>query len=85
MELPTRIEKLLEEKIAHDIPTRECALLLSGGVDSISVGFAADRLGKEITAYSFQLKDNPTHDISTAKNVSQIMGWNFVGIVSTAA
>ena len=38
------IDKLFMNEI--DVPDDDCAVLLSGGVDSISVGFAAERLGK---------------------------------------
>ena len=53
---------------------------MSGGVDSISVGFGAHRLGKEITAYSFCLDTHTSYDYLKAKEVCEIMGWNFVGV-----
>ena len=37
-----------------------CAL--SGGVDSLSVAFAAHRMGKKITAYTFHLEDEPSYE-----------------------
>ena len=58
----------------------ECAVLLSGGVDSISVAFGAHRLGKRITAYSFCLDTNVSYDYVKAEMVAEIMGWDFVGI-----
>ena len=40
------IDKLLENEISKVSGSDKCAVLLSGGVDSISVAFAAQRLGK---------------------------------------
>ena len=40
------IDKLLEDEISKVSDSDKCAVLLSGGVDSISVAFAAQRLGK---------------------------------------
>ncbi len=72
------IDKILTNEI--NFPDNDCALLLSGGVDSISVGFGAHRLGKEITAYSFCLDTHTSYDYLKAKEVCEIMGWNFVGV-----
>jgi len=74
------IDKLIVEDIDITIPSPECAVLLSGGVDSISVAFAAERLGKIVHAYSFQLAGNPSTDFATAKYVSEMFGWEFSGI-----
>ena len=46
------IDKLLVDIIRNEVPTDTVGILLSGGVDSLSLGFAAHRLGKKITAYS---------------------------------
>jgi len=59
---------------------KEVAVLLSGGVDSISVAFAADYVGKDITAYSFQLDTHPSYDYQMAKKIAEIFSWKFVGI-----
>ncbi len=72
------IDKILTGQI--QIPENECAILLSGGVDSISVGFGAHRLGKKITSYSFCLDTYVSYDYLKAEEVSKIMGWDFVGI-----
>ena len=42
------IDKILTKEIEKTVPDKEVAVLLSGGVDSISVAFAAERLGKKI-------------------------------------
>ena len=74
------IDKIIKKQLDNLLPDNECALLLSGGVDSISVGFAANQLGKSIHAYSFQLKDNPSVDFKKAEEVALIMGWKFTGV-----
>ena len=57
------IDKLLVDHVKNNAPDSKVALLLSGGVDSISVGFAAQRLGKKIHAYSFRLDTHTNHMI----------------------
>lgn len=59
------------------------ALLLSGGVDSISVGFALHRLGLgiKIHAYSFRLDTQNNYDFNKAKEISEIMNFEFTGVV----
>jgi asparagine synthetase B (glutamine-hydrolysing) len=72
------IDKILTNQI--NFQDKECALLLSGGVDSISTGFMAHRLGKKITAYSFCLDTNVSYDYLKAEEVSNKMDWSFVGV-----
>ena len=74
------IKKLLVNNIRDNVPDDKVAVLLSGGVDSISVAFSADHLGKSVNAYSFQLSDKPSSDYAKAKDIAEIMGWNFTGI-----
>jgi len=50
------IKQLLETQIREQIPTEKCAVLLSGGVDSLSVALAAHNVGKKVVAYSFHLE-----------------------------
>ena len=49
------IKSLLVNHIKNNVPDSEVAVLLSGGVDSVSVGLAAESAGKEVYAYSFYL------------------------------
>ncbi len=74
------IDKLLEGEISKSSLSSECAVLLSGGVDSISVAFAAQRLGKTIHAYSFCLDKNESYDYKKAKEIAEIFGWKFTGV-----
>ena len=43
--LNNMIDKLICEDISNNVPDNDVAVLLSGGVDSISVAFAAQSLG----------------------------------------
>ena len=61
------IKKLLENHIKLNIPDERVAVLLSGGVDSLSVALSAHDVGKQIEAYSFHLKGNKSYDFKTAK------------------
>ena len=77
----------IDQRIVDDIEDAsvldECAVLLSGGVDSLSVAFAAQRLGKKIHAYSFHLAGNISTDFTTAEYVSEMFGWEFSGVEIT--
>ena len=74
------IKKLLENHIENNVPNKEVAVLLSGGVDSISVAFAAMNAGKKITAYSFHLDTKVSYDFLKAKEIAERFKWDFVGV-----
>ena len=57
------IDKLLEGEINKSSLSSECAVLLSGGVDSISVAFAAQRLGMTIPLFLLSLDTHIEMDI----------------------
>jgi len=59
------VKQLLETQIREQIPTKKCAVLLSGGVDSLSVALAAHNVGKEVIAYSFHLEEFVHNKFST--------------------
>ena len=59
------IDTLLCNIIREQIPTKKCAVLLSGGVDSLSVALAAHNVGKEVIAYSFHLEEFVHNKFST--------------------
>ena len=71
------IAELLKTQIKNQIPTKKCAVLLSGGVDSLSVALAAHNVGKKVVAYSFHLEGNESYDFKTAQKFSEKMGWAF--------
>jgi asparagine synthetase B (glutamine-hydrolysing) len=70
------IDKLLCDELTRSSSDTECAILLSGGVDSLSVAFAAQRLGKKIHAYTFRLTGQTSYDSDKAIEVCDIMDWN---------
>ena len=71
------IDKILQDVIARESQDNEVAVLLSGGVDSLSVAFAAHRLGKKITAYSFHLDTESSYDAEKAQEVAELFDWQF--------
>lgn len=74
------IGKLLIEHIEQKAPEHDVAILLSGGVDSISVAFAAHLAFKRLRCYSFQLDNKPSYDYAKAEEICKIMNWDFVGV-----
>ena len=75
------IDKLLVEHIDKTVKDDYVAVLLSGGIDSISVGLAAQECGKKINAYSFCLDNQISYDYNKAKEIAIKNGWGFVGTV----
>ena len=75
------IKKLLVDHIRNNVPDSEVAVLLSGGVDSISVALAAHHAGKKVRAYSFQLGNQTSYDFAKAAEVSYKMKWEFTPVV----
>jgi asparagine synthetase B (glutamine-hydrolysing) len=77
------IDRILSDIIDREVQSDEVALLLSGGVDSISLGITAQKLGKRISAYTFHLEDEPSYDSDTAQHVAKTFGWDIdVTVVS---
>ena len=70
------IDKILEEIIATEVPANDVAILLSGGVDSLSLAFGAHRLGKKITAYTFYLEGDKSYDACKAEEACDVFGWD---------
>ena len=75
------IDKLLCEHIDKNVSSKDVAVLLSGGVDSISVAYAAAKLKKNIHCYSFCLDINKNYDFTKAKEISEKMNWKFTGVI----
>lgn len=61
------VRQLLEESLA-DVPP-EPAVALSGGVDSTSVLFALQELGKSPRAYTFHIEGHESTDLRVARDV----------------
>ena len=60
-------------------------LLLSGGVDSISVGISAQDAGRKVHAYSFTLDSHESYDFVKAREVADTMGWEFTPVIIPTA
>jgi len=75
------IKKYLKKHIKDNVLDEEVGLLLSGGLDSISVGISAELVGKKVNAYSFYLEGIPSYDFAMAANIASQRGWNFVPVV----
>jgi asparagine synthetase B (glutamine-hydrolysing) len=75
------IKSLLINHINNNVPDSEVAILLSGGIDSISVGISAELVGKKVNAYSFYLEGVPSYDFAMAANIASQRGWNFTPVV----
>ena len=75
------IKNLLETHIRNNVPDESVALLLSGGVDSITAGLSAHNVGKQVHAYSFFLDGYVSYDFLRATEVAHKMGWKFTPVV----
>jgi len=75
------IRKLLEDHIKNNVPDNKTGILLSGGVDSISVGLAAHNVGKKVHGYSFHLDTHESYDFLKAKEICEYMKWDFTEII----
>lgn len=71
-----KINEILQDEIIKQLDghTDECAILLSGGADSMSVAFSALNLGIPIHAYTFYMEGRDTadrYDALKAKEVAE--------------
>ena len=71
------LASLLETIVSEEVSSSECALLFSGGVDSLSCGFAAEALGKKVHAYTFRLDGRANADSISAERAAKLFGWKF--------
>jgi len=55
----------------------DVAVLLSGGVDSLSCAFAAEEAGKDVYAYTFRMKGIPNADARAAREAAKAFDWPF--------
>jgi site-specific DNA-cytosine methylase len=61
------------------------ALLLSGGIDSASVGIALQKIGKAIRAYTYRLQGYPSRDLKKAIAIARHFGWHLTIITVPTA
>src|SRR5262245_57215256 len=52
------------------------ALLLSGGIDSTSIGIALQNAGKTVRAYTYRLRGYPSRDIEKTIKIANHFGWH---------
>ncbi len=71
------LAKLFETYLKAHVKESSLALMLSSGMDSASIGFAATRLGIKINAFTFQVGDVQTFDSKHAESVADKMGWEW--------
>jgi asparagine synthetase B (glutamine-hydrolysing) len=71
------LDKIICQAIEKKQPSKRVALLLSGGVDSQSVGFACKRLGLEVIAYTFQVGEWESPDVVSSRKTCEKMEWDF--------
>lgn len=70
------IDKILTNIVDEQSKDKEVAVLLSGGIDSISVAFAAHRLGKTLNCYTMYVDGKVSNDAQNAINTAKEFGWN---------
>ncbi len=62
----------VKNRISHK--TEESALLLSGGIDSMSVAFIISKINPNIPAYTIEVASQQATDLVRAKNIAKIFG-----------
>jgi asparagine synthetase B (glutamine-hydrolysing) len=56
-------------------PRRQVALLLSGGLDSLSVGIALQKASKTVHAYTYRVQGYPSRDLKKAIAIARHFCW----------
>lgn len=75
---PNKFRDILNGLVAESTDGEtEVAVLMSGGVDSTSLGFAAAEIGKRVVCYTFQMGELQSNDSAAAKKISRAMGWEW--------
>jgi site-specific DNA-cytosine methylase len=69
------LQSLLTEAVQAQSRHEKVALLLSGGMDSVSVGVALQRAGKAIRGYTFHLQGYPSKDLTGAMMLAKHFAW----------
>ena len=70
------IDKLISSVIDRQAPSKDVAVLMSGGVDSLTCAFSAQRLGKRVHTYTMYVNGQETPDSIAAKEAAEIFGWD---------
>lgn len=70
---------LFDRIVKENIPanTEKVAICLSGGVDSLTCGFALESMGVEVVAYTFKIEGIDSQDADSSREASEAFGWEF--------
>lgn len=67
---------VVSESIGNE--KQRVGLLFSGGVDSLSCGFAAEDLGHTVVAYTFKIDGIDSVDSFNAEKCADSLGWEYI-------
>lgn len=70
------IADIITQIIREEAPSDDVAVLMSGGIDSMTCAFSAMRLGKIVHTYTMKVNGVDTDDSKTAKLAADIYGWD---------
>ena len=70
------IDTILMDLVNEQSKEQDIAVLLSGGIDSISVAFAAHRLGKTLHCYTMYVDGVVSKDAQNAIDTANEFGWH---------
>jgi len=74
------LRRLLVESV-EEVEEDTVGLFLSAGLDSTSLGLAANDAGKRVVALTFSIKGIPSTDAKFAAETARRFGWEFVPFV----
>ena len=66
---------LLCDAVAAKSRHQDVGVLLSGGIDSLSVTLALQKLGKTIHAYTYHIEGYPSQDLAKAEATAKHFNW----------
>jgi DNA-cytosine methyltransferase len=69
------IREILRAEVLAQSSSGRVGLLLSGGLDSFTVGFVCHELGKDVVAYTYELDGIPSSERPIAEAIARHMGW----------
>ena len=71
----SELPNLLRDAVVVNSHDRTVALMLSAGVDSVTVGLAAEAAGKSVRGYVFHLEGYSSKDLRKAMTIAGHYGW----------
>jgi asparagine synthetase B (glutamine-hydrolysing) len=74
------MDKIIESIIELMAPDKEVAVLMSGGVDSLTCAFSAMRLGKKVHTYTMKVNGIDSEDSIASREAARIYGWEHTEI-----